>query len=488
MCLMCDEPNAKHAAYVHEGVSRRDLFKQSAATVVGAGAAALFAQVGAGAQAPGAPPAGAPPAGGGLPQAPPGAIALFWGGQPYDATLAAQVEAERQATSRTAGTKFKAMVRHGTSLTMETLTLKPLHPMQVAIRNQAVQNCYSGVFQLNTMQMQNNAMVTGHGGVGIIIDVGSAVKRVKVGDQVILSATPNCGVCGNCLAGRGDSCSTRLPALVSATMADNTPVFMTAAPMGPAGHSEILISDEAWVVPVFTKVAPAEVSILGCPGAVGLGMATCRFPVEAGSDVSVWGLGPMGIGVVQGARIQGAKTIIGIDPIRYRRELALKLGATQVLDPNEFKGNDLVAKVRELTPDIAPAGRRYVGEHPAGPLYGFEATAPTNYPLAAGIEAPPQGADVFQQLYTSVRNGGYIHMAGVVRSSAGALVGNKVVVAGNFPGINVLRDLPRFVNMIERGQFDAKSMIGKMFKPDQIKESVEAAGGRSVITAVVDFT
>ena len=413
---------------------------------------------------------------------------MFWGGVPYNAALAAQVEAERQATSRTAGTKFKAMVRHGNSLTWETLTLKPLHPMQVAIRNQAVQNCYSGVFQLNTTQMQNNAMVTGHGGVGIVIDVGSAVKRVKVGDQVILSATPNCGVCNNCLAGRGDSCTTRLPALVSATMSDNTPVFMTAAPMGPAGHSEILISDEEWVVPIFTKLPPVEVSILGCPGAVGLGMATCRFPVEAGSDVAVWGLGPMGIGVVQGARHQGAKTIIGIDPIRYRRDLALKLGATHALDPNEYMGNGLVAKIRELTPDVVPAGRRYLGEHPAGVLYGFEATAPTNYPLPPGIEAPPQGADVFQQIFTAVRNTGYIQMAGAVRSSALMMVGNKVVVGGNFPGINVLRDLPRFVTMIERGQFDAKSMVGKVYKPDQIRESVVAAGERTVITAVVDFT
>jgi Zn-dependent alcohol dehydrogenase len=68
------------------------------------------------------------------------------------------------------------------------------------------------------------------------------------------------------------------------------------------------------------------------------------------------------------------------------------------------------------------------------------------------------------------------------------MVGNKVVVGGNFPGINVVRDLPKFIRLIERGQFDAKSMIGKVFKPDQIRESVVAAGERTVITAVVDFT
>lgn len=489
MCLLCSDSTGVPFDHPHGDarVSRRDMLRAGATGILGTGAAALFAPAPAGAQQP--PPAGAvtPAPVGGAPQAPPGAIALFWG-QPYDAAAAAQVEAERQMTSRTAGTKFTALVRHHNTLTLETLTLKPLHPMQVVIRNQAVQNCYSGSFQLNTSQMQNNAMVTGHGGVGVVIDVGRDVKRVKVGDQVILSATPNCGVCGNCLAGRGDSCSTRLPALVSATMSDNTPVFMTAAPMGPAGHSELLIADEAWVVPIFTKVSPTELSMLGCPAAVGLGLTICRFPVEPGTDVAVFGLGPMGQGVVQGAKLQGAKAIIGIDPIRYRRELALKLGATHVLDPNEYRGNDLVAKIRDLTPDDVPAGRRYLGERQAGVLYAFEATAPTNYPLAPGVEAPPQGIDLFQQLYTSVRNGGYVQMAGQVRSSSVMMVGNKVVLGGNFPGINVLRDLPRFIHLVERGQFDAKAIIGKVYKPDQMRASMEAAANRSEISTVIDFS
>jgi Zn-dependent alcohol dehydrogenase len=216
-----------------------------------------------------------------------------------------------------------------------------------------------------------------------------------------------------------------------------------------------------------------------------------RFPVEAGSEVVIFGLGPMGMSIVQGAKIQGAKTIIGVEPIRYRRELALKLGATHVLDPNEFtgnNGNDLVARIRARTPEVVPAGRRFLGERPAGPLFGFESTAQTQYALAPGIEAPPQGVDVFNQLYTSVRNGGYVQMAGAVRTSAGMLVGNKVVLSGNFPGIIVLRDLPRFVNLIEKGLFDAKGLIGRVYRPNQMLEAAQAAGNRSVISSVIDFT
>src|SRR4029453_6521971 len=97
---------------------------------------------------------------------------------------------------------------------------------------------------------------------------------------------------------------------------------------------------------------------------------------------------PVGMSAVQGARIQGAKTIIGVDPIQYRRDLALKLGATAVIDPNVDKANDLMNKIRGLTPDVVPAGRTFVGQRQAGPMYVLEAVGGTRFPLPAGIESP----------------------------------------------------------------------------------------------------
>ena len=81
---------------------------------------------------------------------------------------------------------------------------------------QASQTCYSSTGQLNTTNPAQFAAVAGHGGVGIVEEVGRLVKRVKVGDQVMLATTPNCGVCWNCLSGRGDLCNTRLPAIPNA--------------------------------------------------------------------------------------------------------------------------------------------------------------------------------------------------------------------------------------------------------------------------------
>ena len=467
-------------------VSRRDLLRGGAAAVIAGGAAALFAQAPAGAQAPAA-PGPATNAGG----------VIFWGNNPGGVNPTS-ILAERQGPTKTSGMKFKALVRYANALTTETLTLLPIHPLHVVIRMQASQTCYSSTGQLNTTNRAQFAAVAGHGGVGIVEEVGRLVKRVKVGDQVMLATTPNCGVCANCLSGRGDLCNTRLPAIPSATMSDNTPVYMTAPPMGPAGYSEIIVSDEDWVVPLFTNVPAVESSVLACVGGTGLGLAMCRFPIEAGSDVAVFGLGPIGMSAVQGARIQGAKTIIGIDPIRYRRDLALKLGATHVLDSNADKGNDLITKIRSLTADPVPAGRRYAGERQAGPTYVLEAVGGTRFPLPPNVESPSDmtGIEPLQQAWTVVRNGGYVrtcsigHPMGANVSFPGGQWANagKTHVPGNYAGVQALRDLPRFVRLIESGLFDAKSMVGQVFGSDKMKDAVQVAADRSAITSAIQFS
>jgi S-(hydroxymethyl)glutathione dehydrogenase/alcohol dehydrogenase len=491
MCSCDGHPIYSHLASEDNevAVSRRDLFKHSA---VAGGAAVLLAQAQASAQQLLAPPA--LPAGTQGPR-PVGGV-VFWGNGTGNVD-AATVLAERQGAGKTTGMKFRALVRYNKTIATETLTMLPLHPLQVVIRMQSSQTCYSTTGQLNTTAQASFAAVAGHGGVGIIEEVGRLVKRVKPGDQVVLATTPNCGVCQNCLSNRGDLCAARLPAIPSATMSDNTPVYMTAAPIGPCGYSEFVVSDEDWVVPVFTKVSPAELSILACVGSTGLGLAMCRFPVEAGTDVAIFGLGPIGIAAVQGARIQGAKTIIGIDPIKYRRDLALKLGATDVLDPNALRGNDLLNKIRELTPDVVPPGRHYAGERNPGPLYVFEAVGGTRFPLPAAVESPVDmtGVEPLQQAWAAVRNGGFVRTSSIghppgtnvtIPASQWANAG-KTHVPGNYAGVQALRDLPKFVRLIERGQFDAKSMVGEVFDSDRMKEALQVAADRSAITSVINF-
>jgi S-(hydroxymethyl)glutathione dehydrogenase/alcohol dehydrogenase len=224
----------------------------------------------------------------------------------------------------------------------------------------------------------------------------------------------------------------------------------------------------------------------------------CRFPIEAGADVAVFGLGPIGLSAVQGARIQGARTIVGIDPIKYRRDLAATVGATHVLDPNELPGNALITRIRELTPDEVPPGRRYAGERQPGPMYALEAVGGTRFPLPPGVETPadPTGIEPLQQAWTVVRNGGFVrtssigHPQGANVSFPGGQWANagKTHVPGNYGGVQALRDLPRFVNLIESGHFDAASLVGELFRADQMRDALQVAADRSAITSVIDFT
>jgi Zn-dependent alcohol dehydrogenase len=215
--------------------------------------------------------------------------------------------------------------------------------------------------------------------------------------------------------------------------------------------------------------------------------------------VVVFGLGAVGLSAVQGARIQGATNIIGVDPISYRRDLARKLGATDVLDPNADKGNDLITKIQGLTGDVVPPGRFFAGQRRgAGPMYVLEAVGGTRFPLPANVESPTDmtGVDALQQCYTVVRGGGYLRTcsvghpmgATVTFPAAGWANSSKTHVPGNFAGVQALRDIPRFVKLIERGLFDAKSLVGATYPADKMREALQAAADRSVITSIIVFS
>ena len=137
------------------------------------------------------------------------------------------VEAAAQAPavirSGNAGRPFKAWVRSGTEIRMEDLRLLPLGPRSVLIRTEATQCCYSMVGEVLAPTAQNPPKIIGHGGIGIVEEIGTQVKRVKVGDRVIVANTPQCGTCYHCLQGRSDMCEVKVMALVPiAERADGT--------------------------------------------------------------------------------------------------------------------------------------------------------------------------------------------------------------------------------------------------------------------------
>lgn len=456
-----------------DGVSRRNLLKGTAAAVAGGGASLMGV-------------------GSAFGQAP----AVQTGG------------GEKKMT----GTKFRAYIRHkgGQTSGVETLTLRDIQAREVVVRSQAAQACYTivaalvpalppippvpGALPVPVNPALNQAAIIGHGAVGIVEQIGSEVKRVKVGDRVIVPVTPQCGQCYNCLRNRADACTAGVgrPVVPVADQQDGTPVFGTLG-----GFAELMVAWEEQTVPITSNVPAAELSLLCCVMSVGLGLATRRMPVEPGSNVVVLGAGPLGLSAVQGARIQGAAQIIVVEPIKYRRDLAMKLGATATIDPNEVKGQDLINKIRIMTAHTEPsfAGGRGPNPNAQGPDFVLEAVGGDRFTPKTEVGPDPTGVESLQLAWTLCPAGGIVRTCGVGQPRAANVTfpagqwanATKTHLPGNFAGVNTLRDIPSFIRLIETKQFDAKSLVGTTFKLEQAKEALQAAADRTTISSIITF-
>ena len=420
--------------------------------------------------------------------------------------------------------RFKAWISRGNGpgrTTLQDVTLRPIAGRQVLVRTEATNLCYSNVPPVLGVQppvtgaappppsvlaapsgarrMNDMAVIQGHGGVGIVEAVGPEVRRVRVGDRVCVSGTPQCGSCYQCLRGRSDMCQF-LSAIGAddlvpiADLRDGTPVFENSH---IGGLAELMVTFEEWVVPVFTKAEPVALGMVcACTTVAGLGATAAHglTIIAPGSSVAVVGCGPLGLSAVQGARIAGATTIIAIDPIRARRDVAKKVGATHVLDPHA-EGDNLIQRVRALTTwptdRLWSGGRNPGGRRPgAGPDLVVEAAGADQVTPKSEPSPDPTGVLGVQQAYQMCSLGGHLVTTSLVRGNItlpGTLftIGGVTHHAGQAGGASPMRDIPRFVEMLDKGLFDAKSLATTVVPLDRMLEGYEQAAYRTTVTAIM---
>jgi S-(hydroxymethyl)glutathione dehydrogenase/alcohol dehydrogenase len=216
--------------------------------------------------------------------------------------------------------------------------------------------------------------------------------------------------------------------------------------------------------------------------------------VEPASTVAVVGCGPLGLSAVQGARIAGASTIIAIDPIGVRREAARRVGATHVLDPNA-EGANLVQRVRALasgpTDRLWSGGRNPGGRRPgAGPDFVIEAAGADVVPPKLEAGPDPTGILPVQQAYQMCGLGGHLITTSLVRGNV-TLPGNLFTIggvthhAGQAGGASPMRDIPRFVTLLDQGQYDAKALVTTVVPLERMLDAYEEVAYRTTITAIM---
>jgi S-(hydroxymethyl)glutathione dehydrogenase/alcohol dehydrogenase len=402
------------------------------------------------------------------------------------------------ATGTVAGMPFRAFVRHGTEGTIEDLRLRDITATQVLVRTRGSCGCYTVTGSVLGNTPQNRPTIPNHSGMGIVEAVGAQVRRVRVGDRVLVSGTPWCGQCHQCLSGTPEWCNYLAPGSVPndpiADMADGTGVI-EAAVIG--GLSEIIVAYEEYCVPIFSDLPDAQIAMLGDTGAVGIAATSVYDPVQIGQNVVIFGAGPIGLAAVQGAHAQSAGQIIVIEPVRYRREKALEFGATTVLDPNEDT-DTLVARVREMcapATDRIDAGGQYGGGgfiSMRGADLVVEASGLDRFPPTVEVGPDPSGLLALRQAWEVTAPGGSLVTLAVQNgdiafpASAFCLSGKRIY-GGQMAGMNVMRDTARFITAMENGAVDIGAIITSTPPLDRVKEGFQGVADRTELGVVFTF-
>ncbi|GAA6188643.1 zinc-binding dehydrogenase [Litorivita sp. NS0012-18] len=345
-------------------------------------------------------------------------------------------------------------------LQIEDVFLDPPKPTDVVVKVTGAGLCHSDLSVINADRAAPVPMVMGHEGAGEVVEVGSAVTDVKVGDPVVFQFSVSCGRCRTCLGGRPQICEAAPAARAAGELISGGSRIKDADGntirhmVGVSCFAEYAVVNRGSVVVIDKSIALTDAALFGCAVMTGVGAVVNAAHAAVGDRMAVFGLGGVGLCGVMGAKAAGADTIIAIDLEQAKLDKALALGATHAINARD---PDLVEKVKDLT-------------H-GGVDYSVE--------LAGAIPA-------MEAAYAITARGGRIVTAGLSPIGAkfafehGDLVTNEKSICGCYMGGCVpVRDIPRFLKMYQSGQLPVDQLIDGYIGLDEINEGFDklATGG-----------
>jgi len=250
----------------------------------------------------------------------------------------------------------RAAVAHeaGKPLTIETVQLDGPKEGEILVEIKSTGICHTDAFALSGDDPEGLfPAILGHEGAGVVVDVGKNVTSLKKGDHVIPLYIPECRQCKSCLSGKTNLCTAIRDTQGQGIMPDGSSRFsLNGKPlfhyMGTSTFSNFTVMPEIAAAKIREDAPFEKVCYIGCGVTTGIGAVINTAKVEPGANVVVFGLGGIGLNVVQGARLAGANKIIGVDLNNKRKPLAENFGMTHFVNPNEI-GDDLIAYLVDLT-------------------------------------------------------------------------------------------------------------------------------------------
>ncbi|MCC6613005.1 MAG: Zn-dependent alcohol dehydrogenase [Anaerolineae bacterium] len=350
---------------------------------------------------------------------------------------------------------------------IETLTLEAPRDGEVLVRLAASGVCHSDWHLVTGTTRHPMPCVAGHEGAGVVEAVGPGVSRVKPGDHVVLSWTPDCGHCYYCQHGKPNLCETFTGPIWEGVMLDGTPrLRLGSEPVyhycGLATFAEYAVVPEQSCVPIRKDVPLTTASLVGCAVATGVGAALFTAGVRPGESVAVFGCGGVGLNILMGAALCGASTIIAVDTNAPKLAIARDFGATHTL----LASDDVIESIRALT-----GGR--------GADHVFE---------AVGLPSVQENA------LEAARPGGTLVLVGLSPMGSGTNLPGAVItrkeltIKGSYYGtVSPARDFPLLIDLYVAGKLQLDKLVSQTYRLEEINAAYAAMLTGEVARGVIVY-